>query len=263
MKTSIHRKILLAALIVLVGCIVTLLGVIIYQRHIVAVNAAMVKGKVAHNYDGCQENRFLQYPIDETFGSAYQLLVLCGEYIIESDPTVAIVVDQVFLKDVEHNKYYGLMPYESPVKSGYRIEAIHFPQFFIRACWEGCRAPVMVELNRGPNAPEHYFDLKEIFYRNDVNDYLDIINGKVIVAGERKIAEFDPITFNIKTLYTVKEGESIGYSNSFPIFVSSVTLKDLTHIEFGVYKTGTELTTDENGNTIEPKAEYTKVLQIK
>jgi hypothetical protein len=121
----------------------------------------------------------------------------------------------------------------------------------------------MVELNQGPGQPQRYFDLRESVYRNNVNDFLAEVNGKIIVAGPQMIAEFDPKTFNITPIYSGKENENIGYSTSFPTFMSSVKKVDATHIAFSIYTLGEVLRNDEHGNEIVPDAKYTKTLEVK
>ncbi len=212
---------------------------------------------ILHTYDDCNNGTSTEFVMNEKY--TYALVLVCGGKGIKDDPTVVVERDEIFLKDLTTGKYYGSIPYESPVRNSYSIAAISYPRIFIVSCWEGCGSYVMIELNQGANDPFRYFDISSNLFRNAVSDFLDVVNGKVIVAGVTTISEFDPVTFNTKPIFGVKEGESLGFWNTFPIFESSIKKVDDKHIEFKIYSGSS--TVMEGNET--PKEDSIKTLEIK
>ena len=260
-KYKQYQQIALYATLVIIGVFI---GLISREKTEIKTEKIVPKTqeqRVSHKNSDCESNAMQEYSLSQK--EKYELVVLCAGYVIPTDVAVVIDTDQIFLKDKETGKYYGFIAYESALKSSYKILAVSYPRVFVAECFEGCSAPSMIELNGGPNDPFRYFDIRDIFYRNQIGDSLDVVGGKVIVAGMQKIAEFDPVTFSVKTVYEVNENQTIGYSSGLPSFQSSIKKMDNNHIEFKVYSDKNRYTEDENGNNFIPKEDYTKVIEIK
>lgn len=225
-------------------------------------DAKLLSTNSFHKSEECQEDSHKEYTFDST--DNYELVLLCGGTTVPNDSTILVTEDSIFLKESKTLAYLGGIPYESPVSSSYRIKAVAYPRIFIASCYEGCGAVTMIELRNGPNNPFHYFRLADLLYRNSVGDFIEVVGDKIIVAGERKIALFNPETFSIKTLFSVADNESIGYSNPVPMFQSSVKKIDDQHIEIKVYKDDQryEQMTEGSTHLTQPKEEYTKTLEI-
>ncbi len=206
-----------------------------------------------HMSVGCYEDPNKEYILDQK--EQYTLLLLCKGYADPSDRMLSkLYEDVIFLKDKESETYYFVTSYERPMY----IEAIAYPRIFVRWQGEGSYPPGMIELSlESPYTNSWYWDIGVVLSRNDLDRALFVVNKKIIVAGERKIAEFDPLTFGIKILFEVKKDETIGTMNVDSPFRSSLKKIDDNYVQIKVYKGQNEYTTDS------AKEEYTKVIEIK
>ncbi len=188
-----------------------------------------------HVHAECSSDPSKEYSLDAKDG--YELLVLCAGFDNnQSDEFVADDTDSLYLKLSSTNEYLKIKSMEYGYEVGTKIAATQYPRIYLQNCYEGCGPISMIELNQGPNYPLSYFDITQNLYRNEVEDFVGIVGGKVIVAGYQKIAEFDPMTFNTRTLLSVGENESISIPNEMGSSESSVVKVDESHVEYEVHK---------------------------
>ena len=219
--------------------------------------------QLAHTSSDCANDPFREYPLDQK--DKYQLVVLCAGYVIPTDTTTSVGVDLLYLKDKTTGQYYSVKNFDGGSDVGYMIAAVDYPRIYIRNCYEGGCGPFgMIELNQGPNDPAHYFPLDQALFRNYVDDYFEIINGRVIVGGPWKLAEFDPETFNLRTLFELPFAgpEAMGtFTESLP-FVPAIEKLDATHLKITINR-WEGARQDDKGREIPPTSSRTKILEIK